>query len=113
MVFKVKKSGINVSRVTNKAVEAPASKKQIIACVVLWILVMTTGLSVIFSTHKSRQLLNDLESKRRTVNSLHVEWNQYLLEYSAWAAYSHVEVEAQRKLDMQIPDIENLVLIEH
>lgn len=77
----------------------------------LWFGIMASGLGVIYSTHLSRQLFSELESKRRTTSELHVEWGQYLLEQSTWASYSRVERIAAEQLDMRQPTPENMVVI--
>lgn len=87
--------------------------KQGVAVLILWSLVMASGLSVIYSTHNSRRLQHELETMLRQTNDLHVEWNQYLLEYSAWADYSHVETKAGESLHMEIPRAEKIVVVEH
>lgn len=82
-----------------------------IICLALWAVVMVSGLGVIYSTHVSRQLFNELEGKRRTTAQLHTEWSQYLLEQSTWAAYNRVEDLAASKLDMQLPDQEKIIVV--
>ncbi|MGI1678452.1 MAG: cell division protein FtsL [Cellvibrionaceae bacterium] len=78
----------------------------------LWAVVMVSGLGVIYSTHVSRQLFNELEGKRRTTAQLHTEWGQYLLEQSTWAAYNRIEDLAESKLDMQLPDQEKIIVVQ-
>jgi len=53
-----------------------------------------------------------LESMRRQAAELQVEWGQYLLEQSAWAAYSRIERLALQDLDMIIPDSGKIVMVE-
>ncbi len=77
----------------------------------LWIVVMISALGVIYSTHVSRQLFNELEGKRRTTAQLHTEWGQYLLEQSTWAAYGRVEDLAISKLNMKLPDQEKIIVV--
>ena len=78
----------------------------------LWLAVLVSGYGVIYSTFLSRQLLSELESMRRTANALHTEWSQYLLEYSALAAYNHVGEQAQEQLQMDIPSTDKIVIVE-
>lgn len=84
------------------------------ACVVgaLWLAIMVSGVGVVYATHLSRQLFSELETKRRLTSDLHVEWGQYLLEQSTWAAYSRVERIAAEELDMQTPAYEKIVIIQ-
>lgn len=78
---------------------------------VLWLAVMMSGIGVVYSTHLSRQLFSELEAKRRIASDLHVEWGQYLLEQSTWAAYSRVEKIAAERLNMQAPAHEKIVIV--
>ena len=70
---------------------------------VLWLAVVFSSLGVVSSTHEGRLRLNQLETLRREAARLQVEWGQYLLEQSTWAAYSRIEQIATNKLQMQVP----------
>jgi len=80
--------------------------------VVLWLAVLATALAVVNAAHVSRGYLNQLEIMRREAAQLHVVWGQYLLEQSAWSAYSRIEQEAVERLQMEIPTGERLILIQ-
>ncbi len=84
------------------------------ACLIgaLWLAIMVSGVGVVHATHLSRQLFNELENKRRITSDLHVEWGQYLLEQSTWAAYSRVEQIAAEELDMQTPAYDRMVIVQ-
>jgi cell division protein FtsL len=101
--------------VAKKNVNSPESLRRFNrnACILgtLWFAVMASGIGVVYSNHLSRQLFSELESKRRTASDLHVEWGQYLLEQSTWAAYSRVEQIAAEKLEMQTPAQQQIVII--
>jgi len=86
-------------------------RKMIIAVTVLWVVTLASALGVIYSTHVSRKLMNELEVKRRTTADLHIEWGQYLLEQSAWAAYTQVEARAGSELHMSLPPQEKIVVL--
>lgn len=80
--------------------------------VVLWLLVVGSALGVVHTTHEGRQRLNDLETLRREAAGLQVEWGQYLLEQSTWAAYSRIEQIAHGKLQMQVPEAADIVVLD-
>lgn len=92
-------------------VKALNSKGQWFLLLLLWVLVITSALGVVRSTHEARTRLNQLEVMRREAAQLHVQWGQYLLEHSAWSAYSRIEKEAKSKLNMIIPRGEQLVVV--
>lgn len=97
----------------NKPERLRRFNRNLAICSVLWLAIMASGIGVVYSTHLSRQLFSELESKRRLTSELHVEWGQYLLEQSTWASYSRVERIAAEQLNMRQPAPENMVVIRH
>jgi len=87
-------------------------KRNAVTLGLLWVAVMLSGIGVVYSTHLSRQLFNELEGQRRTAAELHVEWGQYLLEQSTWAAYSRVERIAAEKLEMESPAGQQIIVVQ-
>ena len=81
----------------------------VVAC--LWILVVLTALGVVESTQIVRRDVNQLEILRREAAQLQVEWGQYLLEESTWAAYSRIEGIANQELNMLAPTTERVVMV--
>lgn len=81
----------------------------LMAC--LWIAVVISALGVVASTHQVRRDVNQLETLRREASHLQVEWGQYLLEESTWAAYSRVEAIANKEINMIAPTTEHVVMV--
>ena len=81
----------------------------LVAC--LWIVVVATALGVVESTQVVRRDVNQLETLRREAAQLQVEWGQYLLEESTWAAYSRIEGIATQELNMLAPTTERVVMV--
>lgn len=73
--------------------------------------VCMTALGVVYSTHKSRLLLNELQALENERNSLQVEWGQLLLEQSSLISQGRVEDIAKAELRMVIPGKENIVVV--
>lgn len=73
--------------------------------------VCITALGVVYSTHKSRQLLNELQALENERNALQVEWGQLLLEQSSLISQGRVEDIARAELRMVIPGRENIVVV--
>ncbi|BFM06222.1 cell division protein FtsL [Halioxenophilus aromaticivorans] len=82
------------------------------AACVLWLAVVCSALAVVYSTHKARQLTNQLAKAQAESADLQVVRGQYLLERSALGAYSRVETMAVDKLHMQPPAAEAIVVVE-
>ena len=81
----------------------------LVAC--LWISVVASALAVVGSTQVVRRDVNQLETLRREAAQLQVEWGQYLLEESTWAAYSRTEGIATQELNMIAPTSERVVMV--
>lgn len=81
----------------------------LVAC--LWIAVVISALAVVSATQQVRRDVNQLETLRREASHLQVEWGQYLLEESTWAAYSRIENIANQELSMIAPTTEHIVMV--
>jgi len=78
---------------------------------VLWVLVLFSAVSVVYSVFDSRVKFDALESLRLEQMALQVSWGQYLLEESTWASYDRVERIAIEELAMRIPEPKQVVLV--
>jgi len=89
----------------------PITLKTMVHLVVLLMLTTVSATGVIYSTHKSRYLLNELRQLERQRNNLQVEWGQLLLEQSSLVAQGRIENLAISELGMKIPTVENVVVV--
>lgn len=89
----------------------PITLKTMVHLVVLLMLTTVSATGVIYSTHKSRYLLNELQQLERQRNNLQVEWGQLLLEQSSLVAQGRIENLAIAELGMKIPTMENVVVV--
>jgi cell division protein FtsL len=78
---------------------------------VLWLLLISSAIAVVYSTHSARILFNQNETLKDQAYQLDVEWNQLLLEQSAVASYGRIEYAAGEKLGMEVPKNKDLVLV--
>lgn len=89
----------------------PITLKTMAHLVVLLMLTTVSATGVIYSTHESRYLLNELRQLERQRNNLQVEWGQLLLEQSSLVAQGRIENLAIAELGMKIPTVENVVVV--
>lgn len=89
----------------------PITLRTVVHLVVLLMLTAVSATGVIYSTHKSRYLLNELRQLERQRNNLQVEWGQLLLEQSSLVAQGRIENLAIVELGMKIPTVENVVVV--
>ncbi len=82
-------------------------------CTLMALLAVTAGsaIGVIWSTHISRHLLNELQQLEQQRNDLQVEWGQLLLEQSSLVSQGRIENLAIAELGMTIPATENVVVV--
>ncbi len=80
---------------------------------VLSVLVVVSSLAVILSAFEYRQLFNQHQELVMQRDELQVEWGQLLLEQSAWAANNRVEQQAIQKLDMRVPEVEQIEIVKN
>ena len=77
----------------------------------LLLVVCISALGVVYATHSSRHLLNDLQTLENERNALQVEWGQLLLEQSSLISQGRVEDIARAELKMIIPSQEDIVVV--
>jgi cell division protein FtsL len=87
------------------------SPGMILVVALLWVATVASAIGVVATTQLVRRDVNSLETLRREASQLQVEWGQYLLEQSTWAAYGRVEHAAISELNMMAPTPEEMVMI--
>ncbi len=85
--------------------------RHLLLLMALWLSTIVSALSVVYVTHDTRLKYHQLETLRRQENNLQVAWSQYLLEESAWAAYSRTEQIAKKHLAMLPPATDHIVIV--
>lgn len=85
--------------------------RQSLLLTMLLILLIVSALSVVYSSHYSRQLFHELKLQKQHKNDLETEWGQLLLEQSALSAHTRVEKAAKEHLDMSLPESKDIKLV--
>lgn len=70
-----------------------------------------SALAVITSSHMTRDQYAHLQQLEREQQQLQTEWGQLLLEESAWSSPARIERLAQERLEMRLPDIDEVEVI--
>ena len=83
----------------------------LLVATVLFAVVMTTAIGVVYSKHKARKLFVELQQLNKEVVSLNTEWGQLQLEQSAWSDHGRVEKIARERLGMAMPEAEQVAFI--
>ncbi len=85
--------------------------KMLVILALLLVLVVASALGVIYSRHESRKLFVELQQLNKQVDELNIEWGRLQLEQSAWSAHGRIERIAVSKLNMKLPDADEVVYI--
>ena len=78
----------------------------------LTLLTLASAVAVISASHLTRVQYARLQQLEREQDQLQTEWGQLLLEESAWSTPSRVERVASERLDMRLPDVEQVEVIQ-
>jgi len=70
----------------------------------LFVGVLVSAVSVSYSAHWNRQLLNELYAELSVRDKAQAEWGRLILEQSTWTAHNRIESLAVERLGMRIPD---------
>lgn len=79
----------------------------------LLVALVGSGLMVVRTTHENRFAFNELQQLKDQANQLDVEWGQLLLEQSTFGVEGRIEQKAVEQLQMQVPDIDDIVMVQH
>lgn len=74
-----------------------------ITMLLLWGLLLSSAIGVVWSRHETRSLFIELQSLSNERDALDIEWGQLKLEQSAWSTHGRVEQTARVNLRMVIP----------
>ncbi|MCW8955874.1 MAG: cell division protein FtsL [Gammaproteobacteria bacterium] len=77
----------------------------------LLVMVIGSALAVIYSRHESRKLFVELQQLHKQVDELNIEWGRLQLEQSAWSSHGRIERIAETRLNMKLPDANEVVYI--
>ena len=84
---------------------------QVIVLAVLVLMVLISGFAVSYMKYESRRLFTEMEKLRVERDELVVDWSRLQIELATWAEHSRVEDLANDKLSMQMPRVEDIVVI--
>ena len=74
-------------------------------------LIFVSGMSVVYLTHKNRQVFNEIQQLRSEANSLDVQWGQLLIEQSTFGLEGRIEQKAIEQLQLIVPASEQLIVV--
>ncbi len=77
----------------------------------LGVSILATALSVVWVKHESRKLFATLQRLERMRDELNVEWGQLQLEQSTWATHGRIEGLVRKRLQMELPRAEEIVVV--
>ena len=77
----------------------------------LFILVLVTALSVVYTKHMNRKYFVEWQKLQKESDEMNVEWGQLQLERSTFATSSEIEKKARKKLGMDQPVKKEMILV--
>ena len=78
---------------------------------VLFVGVLLSAISVSYSAHWNRQLLNSLYTELSVRDKAQAEWGRLVLEQSTWTAHNRIETLATEQLKMRIPEPSEVTMV--
>ncbi|WP_027966527.1 cell division protein FtsL [Halomonas halocynthiae] len=78
---------------------------------ILLVLCLLTALAVIKASHHTREQYGELQRLESEFQQLQTVYGQLLLEQSTWSAPTRIEGLASGRLEMRLPDIEEIEVV--
>lgn len=73
--------------------------------------VFVSALAQVWVVHQNRKLFVELQRLYAARDDLNMEWGRLQIEQGTWATHARIEQLAARRLDMRIPDPEQVVIV--
>lgn len=86
-------------------------KARLVVTFVLLTVVVGSAIGVIYSKHRSRRLFVQLQEVQQERDQLNIEWGRLQLEQGAWATRGRIERIARERLDMRMPNQNDMVIL--
>ena len=72
---------------------------------------ISTAIAASYAKHQSRKLFIELQALEAARDAMNVEWGQLQLEQSTHTTHGKVENAARQRLGMQIPGLQQVVIL--
>tara|TARA_R110002096_G_scaffold390485_4_gene585017 strand:- start:22 stop:294 length:273 start_codon:yes stop_codon:yes gene_type:complete len=80
--------------------------------VVFYLIVVVSASGLVYSTHLQRRYFVELQVLQEVGSHLETEWEQLLLEESAWSNQARIEQIANAELGMRLVNHSDVVMLE-
>lgn len=88
-----------------------APQRLFLVAAVVFMMVLSSAILLVYSKHQSRKLFVELQALSRQIDEFNTEWGQLQLEQSAWSGHGRIEQVARERLSMVMPKAEDVVFI--
>ncbi|MFY0992400.1 cell division protein FtsL [Halomonas sp. C05BenzN] len=89
-----------------------ARSRLLLVTTLLVVACLASALAVIAASHLTREQYGRLQQLEREQQQLQTEWGQLLLEESAWSSPARIERLAVERLEMRLPDVDEVEVIQ-
>jgi len=79
----------------------------------LVMLVMVSAIACVYAKHESRKLFTELQELIAERDRMEVDWGRLQIEQGTWSTYARVEQVAREKMNMRLPNAEQINLLIH
>ena len=84
---------------------------QMVMAMLLVAAVLLSGMAVTFVKYESRKLFTEMERLRVQRDGLAVDWGRLQIELATWAEQGRVKERAVNQLNMQVPQVTDMLVI--
>lgn len=82
-----------------------------VTVVVLVVLNLATAMAVVYSKHQSRMQFQNMRTVQKAIDNANIEWGRLQIEESTLARFGRIEDLAARKLNMRMPEHNEIKMV--
>ena len=77
----------------------------------LVLLNVATAMGIVYSKHQSRMQFRDMRTVQKAIDDANIEWGRLQIEESTLARFGRIEDLATRKLNMRLPEHNEIKMV--
>ena len=85
--------------------------RRVVMMLLLAAAVLMSGMAVALVKYESRKLFTEMERLRVQRDELAVDWSRLQIELATWAEQGRIKESASRQLQMQVPQVADMMVI--
>lgn len=87
------------------------SQPRVLGVAALTVAVVASAIATVYARHEARRHFIELQGLIEARDELNIDWGRLQIEHSTLAAHGRIEALARERLDMQLPEPREVLIV--